>query len=274
MKGMLLSVFPGADLLGRAFEHLGWCVVRGPDLVWGGDIRNFHCPPGVFTLVIGGSPCQDFSDLRRDEPTGYGVEMLGQFVRVVVEAQPEGFLLENTRRVPSIEVPGYEVQRFNLCNSECGGKTTRLRTFQWGHRHGVKLVIDRGTAIPGLSPLATASEGRRKGRRTFADFCELQGLPRDFDLPGLSLEAKYRAVGNGVPLQMGGVIARAVSAAGRSRRNVRLCVCDCGREVPAGRTMAEASCRKRMQRRRDGARVTDPGPVTSGLSLQTKGFDL
>lgn len=38
---LILSLFPGIDLLGRAFEELGACVVRGPDLLWGGDIRAF-----------------------------------------------------------------------------------------------------------------------------------------------------------------------------------------------------------------------------------------
>jgi hypothetical protein len=47
-ENLVLSVFPGADLLGRGFEQEGFCVVRGPDLVWGGDVRTFHPPPGAF----------------------------------------------------------------------------------------------------------------------------------------------------------------------------------------------------------------------------------
>jgi len=62
--GLVLSVFPGIDLLSRAFEEQGYCVVRGPDLLWGGDVRTFHPPPGVFEGVIGGPPCQAFSVLR------------------------------------------------------------------------------------------------------------------------------------------------------------------------------------------------------------------
>lgn len=41
----------------------------------------------------------------------------------------------------------------------------------------------------------------------------LQGLPEDFDLPGFTVHAKVRAVGNGVPLPMGRAIAKAVKAA-------------------------------------------------------------
>ena len=57
---LILSIFPGIDLLGRAFEEV-WpeaCIVRGPDLLWGGDIRTFHPPAGVFDGIIGGPPCQ------------------------------------------------------------------------------------------------------------------------------------------------------------------------------------------------------------------------
>lgn len=42
MSGLVLSLFPGIGLLDMAFEAEGFCVVRGPDLLWGGDIRRFH----------------------------------------------------------------------------------------------------------------------------------------------------------------------------------------------------------------------------------------
>ncbi|GAI10294.1 unnamed protein product, partial [marine sediment metagenome] len=64
MKNLILSIFPGIDLLGRAFEEEGYCVVRGPDPLWGGDIKSFHPPAEVFEGVIGGPPCQEWSILR------------------------------------------------------------------------------------------------------------------------------------------------------------------------------------------------------------------
>lgn len=33
---LILSLFPGIGLLDRAFEECGFCVVRGPDILWGG----------------------------------------------------------------------------------------------------------------------------------------------------------------------------------------------------------------------------------------------
>ena len=39
---LVLSLFPGIGLMDRAFEEEGFCVVRGPDLLWGGNIKTFH----------------------------------------------------------------------------------------------------------------------------------------------------------------------------------------------------------------------------------------
>lgn len=246
---MVLSLFPGADLLGRGFEAEGFCVVRGPDLLWGGDIRDFHPPPGAFAGVIGGSPCQDFSGARRTPETGHGLEMLAEFGRCVGEAAPLWFLLENVPGVPSIAVPGYSVQRFNLNAAECGGRQYRLRTFQFGSRDATCLVVDRGDTPGKVERSCMATEAGKPGRRGFADFCELQGLPRNFDLPGLSMAAKYRAVGNGVPVFMARVLARAVRNRSESRF-VTLCRCGCGRRVTGRQLSATAGCRKRIERSR------------------------
>jgi DNA (cytosine-5)-methyltransferase 1 len=67
---LVLSLFPGIDLLGRGFEAEGYCVVRGPDKIFGGDIHAFHALPGRFDGVIAGTPCQDYSTARRAPPTG------------------------------------------------------------------------------------------------------------------------------------------------------------------------------------------------------------
>lgn len=65
VKMLVLSLFPGIGLLDRAFEAEGFTVVRGPDVIWGGDIREFHPPAGKFDGIIGGPPCQMFSSLAR-----------------------------------------------------------------------------------------------------------------------------------------------------------------------------------------------------------------
>jgi DNA (cytosine-5)-methyltransferase 1 len=184
---LVLSIFPGVDLLGMGFELEGYCVVRGPDTIWGGDIRTFHPTRGVFRGMIGGSPCQEFSRLLRTEPTGYSVEMLLHYTRCVTEAEPEWFLLENVPGVPDVVVPGYHVQRFNVRASEFGGRQHRLRAMQFGSRDGTSLVLRRRVTRPvATAPAALASEGRRAARRGWAEFCALQGLEEPLELPGLS----------------------------------------------------------------------------------------
>jgi len=262
MSNLILSIFPGIDLLGRGFEAEGFCVVRGPDVLWGGDIRGFHPPAGRFEGIIGGPPCQDFSRARRSAPTGYGLEMLSEFARVVTEAQPVWFLMENVPTVPTLDVHGYHVQRLDLDARECDSAQSRLRHFQYGDQRGYIIICERSPKAAAAEPCCMATEGRRSSRRrTWADFCELQGLPRDFTLPGMSIEARYKAVGNGVPIPMARVIARSVTAA-RAPVGFRVCECGCGRPVGGHRVTATVACRKRLQRQRDMAGVTVPGMVT------------
>lgn len=246
---LVLSLFPGCGLLDRGFELEGWTVLRGPDVLFGQRIEDFKAEAlrGHIAGVIGGPPCQDFSRARRRPPTGHGLKMLAEYCRVVTEAEPEWFLMENVPQVPTVALPGWVTQRFNLFASEFGIAQRRNRSFQFGYRTGPPLVIlSRGQSQPDLLPAVLA----RDGRRNFADLCELQGLPRRFDLPGLSRTAKYRAVGNGVPVPVG----RAVAAAIRERGSitVELCPCGCGRPVTGRQKSATVACRKRLERSRKG----------------------
>lgn len=248
---LILSLFPGIDLLGRGFEEEGHCVLRGPDILWGGDIRNFHTPADVFDGIIGGSPCQDFSKLRRAAPTGYGLEMLHEFERVIEEARPKWFLLENVPTVPDIHVAGYTIQRLDLNARECGATQSRPRHFQFGSRAGLVIVPRRASAkLDESQPCATATEGTKKNRRAWPDFCELQGLPRNFDLPDMTHAARYKAVGNGVHVEVARTLACAIKEAVTTPCQVTLCACNCGRPVTGRHTYALPACRKRMQRRR------------------------
>jgi len=247
---VILSIFPGIDLLGRAFEEEGFTVLRGPDKLWGGDIKNFKPPPGIFEGIIGGSPCQDFSGLNRN-PGSYGMQMLLEFTRVVVEAKPEWYLLENVSRVPDIKIPGYQHQRISINALDCGSTQSRNRVFQWGSRNGYALLIERTTRPPKdqQQPICLASEGKAADRRGWADFCAAMDLPRDFDLNGWSLAMKYKMVGQGVPLKMGRTMARAVKGRLWKLDKVKLCNCGCGRLLQGRqRSGATATCRKRIER--------------------------
>ena len=247
---LVLSLFPGAGLLDRGFEQAGYCVVRGPDTLLGQSIENFSVPAGHFAGVIGGPPCQDFSRARRAPPTGHGVRMLAQFGRLVTEANPVWWLMENVPGVPGMVIEGYTVQRFNLFAWEFGLRQSRNRCFQFGSRDGKPLTINRTMS---QRPNWLAEAVLAKDERTrFQRLCELQGLPRGFNLPGLSRSAKIRAVGNGVPVAM----AKAVAEAIRDRAitdGLRLCPCNCGRVLSGQQQSATAACRKRLQRARDAA---------------------
>lgn len=87
---LVLSLFPGIGLLDMAFELEGFCVARGPDVLWGGDIRRFHPPAGKFDGVIGGPPCQAFSRLahmvRANGYTPKFGNLIPEFERCVHEA--------------------------------------------------------------------------------------------------------------------------------------------------------------------------------------------
>lgn len=110
MTGLVLSLFPGIGLLDQAFEEEGFCVVRGPDLLWGGDIKHFHPPAKKFDGVIGGPPCQAFSRLRHIvEANGYQVaeDLIPEYERCVSEARPTWFLMENVEDAPEPSLADY-----------------------------------------------------------------------------------------------------------------------------------------------------------------------
>jgi len=85
----------------------------------------------------------------------------------------------------------------------------------------------------------------------------------DYDLPSFNVAGKKRAVGNGVPLSMGRVLAREVLRVSDSSsfavtgptietvtEQVRRCECLCGRSVTGRKLYYDATCRKRAERRR------------------------
>ena len=120
-------------MLDRGFECEGFTVVRGPDVIWGGDVCTFHPPPGRFDGIIGGDPCQSHSSLA-NLVRAKGLEpsfpdMTPDFQRVIEEARPAWFLRENVPQAPEIKPAGYDVRSFLLDNStlDSGDGTDRMR---------------------------------------------------------------------------------------------------------------------------------------------------
>jgi DNA (cytosine-5)-methyltransferase 1 len=253
---LILSLFPGIDLFGEGFREQGCCVVQAGDIILGQDIRKFRGVSGKFDGIIGGSPCQDFSQARRSAPTGYGLEMLSHFKRVVMECQPDWFLLENVPNVPPISVDGYEMQRFYLNANECGSRQNRNRFFQFGSKAGWVLDIKRLPKPAKSERCAMASEGNSANRRSWEEFCELQGIVEPFDLPDLTKGAAYKVVGNAVNLGVSRTVAAAISEAYTNPtylRDVKTCFCGCGRLLAGNQKTATDACRKRVSVRRHGS---------------------
>lgn len=225
MSGLVLSLFPGIGLLDMAFEEEGFCVVRGPDLLWGGDVHKFHPPAGRFDGVIGGPPCQKFSGLN-NLAVARGVvfeNLIPEFERCIREARPAWFVMENVQAAPKPHVAGLSVHAQVLNNRWLGEEQNRVRRISFGTRDGRKLHIQPGAleAAKWEHAVTSAHAGERRirakgriARYTVAKALELQGLPAHFlGKAPLTQQGALKVIAQGVPLPMGRAIARAVKAA-------------------------------------------------------------
>jgi DNA (cytosine-5)-methyltransferase 1 len=244
MSELVLSLFPGIGLLDMAFEEQGFCVVRGPDVLWGGDIKRFHPPKGRFDGVIGGPPCQHWSRMKHMVIQRYGAEkvaedLIPEYERVVTEAQPSWFLMEEVEAAPEPAIEGYTVSSHLLNNRWFDGEQHRKRRFSFGVRGDRRVDLWHYLEMTAFetmawAPAVLASGGNKLGghvkldrggkpknhavsnmgyktRDYFVEAIRLQGLPSDFlDKAPFTVEGKIKVIGNGVPLPMGRAIAKAV----------------------------------------------------------------
>lgn len=238
---LILSLFPGIGLLDRAFEEEGLCVVRGPDLLWGGDVRRFHVPPGKFDGIIGGPPCQEHTSLahlnRAQGVSSRHGDQNPEFDRIVSEAKPGWFLRENAPQAAPAAPAGYQVHSQILVDVWCGGETSRRRRICFGTTNGARLNVET-VALHTPSPARAVTcdarilsvgervrikDGKRLGgtlprsgaTMPLDEMMRLQGIRADFftdDCP-FTTKARRHMIGNGVPLPMGRALARAVKRA-------------------------------------------------------------
>lgn len=234
MNSLVLSLFPGIGLLDQAFEEEGFCVVRGPDLLWGGDICSFHPPVGKFDGIIGGPPCQSWSGLGNTNRARWGddcmmPDRIPEFARCIREAAPDWWLMENVPQAPKPEVPHYMMTQRIVNNRWCGGEQNRVRAFTFGslsHRdfHVETEALEPVDYVPVV--LSSGQAGNGGSRRSIAEMAKAQGIdPARFDHSPFTTTELRRAIANGVPLPMGRAVARAVkralTAKGAARSNER-----------------------------------------------------
>lgn len=211
MPELVLSLFPGIGMLDMGFELEGFCVVRGPDLLWGGDIHEFHPPAAKFDGVIGGPPCKGDSSLAHLNGTP-GRHLWDEFVSVIKMAAPSWWVGEAV-------VSRYAPHVLQLNNRWLGQEQNRVRYFHSNlnlQRHIELSVFEPAVykhAVLAGHGGAIGSLQRGMAKYTWEEACRLQGLPEDFDLPGFTRRAAREAVGNGIPLPMARAVAKAVKRA-------------------------------------------------------------
>ena len=140
--------------------------VNYPDIVQIGDVRNIHYSNGyLFTekgqfcvgkidLLIGGSPCQDFSNAaarwHKEEKGQYGLQgdkssLFYEYLRLKEEIQPDYFLLENVKMKDSArkELDAYMGVEGIYINSDLVSYQHRPR-YYWTNIPNVTIPEDKG----------------------------------------------------------------------------------------------------------------------------------
>lgn len=232
---LILELFPGAGLFGKAFEALDATVVRGPDILWGGDVRDFHGAAGRFDGVIGGPPCQFAS--RAAVSGTKAINLIPEYVRIVNECAPRWAVMENVREAKPV-APEWDY--VFLRDFDCGGKTHRRRGF-WFYNLPAppRPAVRRGEAEYSVLASHWNYRGTQRLRAhhqlTPSQAADLQGFGglderimnaqpgwkrSDGRWDGLSERAReilaVHMLGNGVPRAMGDYIAHYIATMIRS----------------------------------------------------------
>jgi DNA (cytosine-5)-methyltransferase 1 len=201
-----------------AFEQEGFCIVRGPDILLGGDIRNWSIPANRFDGIIGGPPCKIISEAVRGQVATTD-NLIPEFTRIVKQGNPKWWLMENVLGAPHPEL--FPLHHRVLDAHDFGCNQIRVRCF-WSNLDFRPVKAQERPKYPWPTVLATEHKygggtqdrrraGRRVGRRmTLEEVNEAMGLPVDFITPALSVPMQYEVRGNGVPLQLGRAIAKAI----------------------------------------------------------------
>jgi DNA (cytosine-5)-methyltransferase 1 len=157
----LIDLFAGAGGMTRGFVSEGYIPVKaveadlhaaatyasnfGEDHTYWGKIEDFRDVPEA-DVVVGGPPCQGFSNLGKRDDLDDRNELFREFVRVAGAANADVFVFENVdrfRRTPHLrwlEVAaskeGFVTQTYTLNAADFGVPQRRVRTIVIGSRVG------------------------------------------------------------------------------------------------------------------------------------------
>lgn len=172
MTGLtLIDLFAGCGGMTRGFADAGfipsaavefdeaaastYAANFGPEVTRFGDVAEFE-PDEAVDVVIGGPPCQGFSNLGRRAADDARNVLWRQFVRVVKAAQAPVFVLENVDRFgastefeqlrretrPGGALHGYTISRLSLLATNFGVPQKRIRTIIIGSRIGLMAALE------------------------------------------------------------------------------------------------------------------------------------
>ncbi len=97
-------------------DHVRWCDIA--------EVESCEIPKT--DVVIGGPPCQGFSNLGTKDPADPRNKLWNEYVRVVLAANPQVFVLENVERFS--KSPEFAL----LMDTLSAGKLKRWKHYEWG----------------------------------------------------------------------------------------------------------------------------------------------
>jgi DNA (cytosine-5)-methyltransferase 1 len=162
--------------------------------------------PGEASLVIGGPPCQGFSNAGKRDIDDPRNKLFWEFVRVVEEAQPWGFIMENVRGILTMKNDdnslvvhtveqafrdiGYSIEKKLFNTADYGVPQKRPRVIFVGRRDGQRMGFPEQTHWENPQPMLVLKGGQlvedQAPKRWVSIRQALAGLPAPYKAGGVS----------------------------------------------------------------------------------------
>jgi site-specific DNA-cytosine methylase len=184
-----------------------------PPTIFCRDIVGWKPPwsKGEVDVVVGGPPCQGFSGLNRDGVGAERNQLWQEFIRVVVEVQPQVFVIENVDRfvrssefadlqdrIGNGDLKNYELREAPGTKAEDSNEERarryRLNAADYGAmqaRHRA-IVIGVRNDVDGLDPIRMQYPEPSHSQARWKRQSELEGLPlATLPLPWVTVDALF-----------------------------------------------------------------------------------